>query len=289
MKTYREYLNTIFPHLKVQKLSVDAGFTCPNRDGTISTGGCSYCRNDSFTPGYCNPSESVTLQLEKGKIFFARKYPEMKYLAYFQSYTGTHGKVSEYLRKLYQEALDVEGIVGLVIATRPDSVSDETVNLLSEINKQKPVFVEIGAETSHDLTLRNINRNHSWNDVETTLKKLSDVGLHIGVHLIAGLPGETEEMILETVRKTSSLPIETLKLHQLQILYGTELYRQWKAGKAFPTIYEPEQYLSLCRKIIEIVPERIVIERFLSQSPPELVAAPKWGLMNYQFMNLLKV
>lgn len=288
MKTYSDYLNRFFPGRKIQKISVDAGFSCPNRDGTISYGGCTYCRNDSFTPTYCNSRDSIKLQLQKGKDFFSRKYPEMKYLAYFQSYTGTHGKDPESLKKIYLEAMETEDIVGIVVATRPDSIPLETVRILADLNRDKPVFIEIGAETSHDETLRIINRNHSWEDVVETTGRLAAHNLHCGIHLIAGLPGESEEMILETVSKTLLLPIETIKLHQLQILFGTEMHRQWEKGLCHPTIYEIDQYKNLCRKIIQLVPDHIVIERFLSQSPPELVAAPKWGIKNYQFMNMLK-
>lgn len=288
MKTYGDYLATIFPDFKVQKISIDAGFTCPNRDGTIGKGGCSYCRNDSFSPAYCNSSESISAQLEKGKEFFSMKYPEMKYLAYFQRYTGTYGVPTTTLSKIYKSALEVEDVVGLVIATRPDCLPQETTELLAEINKDYPVLMEIGAETSFDETLKLINRNHRWADVEDSVKKLSLKGLRCGLHLIAGLPDESDEMVLETVRKSCKLPIETLKLHQLQVLYGTPLYEQWKAGGIKIREYSVDDYLELCARIVRIVPESIVIERFLSQSPPEMVAFPKWGLKNYQFTSKLE-
>lgn len=288
MKTYGDYLSGIFPGLKVQKISVDAGFTCPNRDGTISTGGCIYCRNDSFSPGYCDPAKDVKSQLEAGKRFFSRKYPEMKYLAYFQSYTGTYNKSINHLARLYQEALETDDIVGLVIATRPDSLSDETLNLLCELNEEKPVFIELGAETSHDVTLRLINRNHLWEDVEKTSERIGSKGLHLGIHLIAGLPGENEKMILETVKKTVKLPIETIKLHQLQVLKGTLLLKKIETGELKVPAFTLNQYLDLCVKIIKIVPENIIIERFLSQAPPKMVVSPSWGLKNYEFMTKLE-
>ena len=288
MKTYGDYLSGIFPGLKVQKISVDAGFTCPNRDGTISTGGCIYCRNDSFSPGYCDPAKDVKNQLEEGKRFFSRKYPEMKYLAYFQSYTGTYNKSINHLARLYREALETNDIVGLVIATRPDSLSDETLNLLCELNEDKPVFIELGAETSHDVTLRLINRNHFWEDVEKTSERIGSKGLHLGIHLIAGLPGENERMILETVEKTVKLPIETIKLHQLQVLKDTPLLKKIETGELKVPAFTLNQYLDLCVKIIKIVPENIIIERFLSQAPPKMVVSPSWGLKNYEFMTKLE-
>lgn len=288
MKTYSDYLAKLFPGLKVQKISVNAGFSCPNRDGTIGTGGCIYCRNDSFSPGYCMTTDSVTDQIAKGKDFFRRKYPEMKYLAYFQSYTNTHGKNISELRSLYSEALACEDIVGLVIGTRPDTLPDSVLLLLSELSRQAPVFLEIGAETSHNATLSAINRHHTWQDVVSAVSKAHESGLCIGLHLIAGLPGESKEMILDTVRNACSLPIDTLKMHQLQILKGTPLSELWHSGKMEVSPFNLDEYIELCSEIVKLVPEHIVIERFLAQSPPGLVEAPKWGLKNYQFMDMLK-
>ena len=287
MKTYGDYLAEIFPGIKVQKISIDAGFSCPNRDGKIGIGGCSYCRNDSFSPDYCNPGHSIAAQIEKGKSFFSRKYPAMKYLAYFQRYTGTYGHSVFELEKFYREAMEQSDVVGLVIATRPDCVSPSTLDLLEQLNREKPVFMEIGAETSFDDTLRIINRNHTWADVENSVKLLSQRGLRCGIHLIAGLPGESNEMVITTVKRAIAFPIETLKLHQLQILYDTPLFHQWKNGEVDVKNYSLEEYVDLCAEIVKIVPPNIIIERFLSQSPPQLVAHPKWGLKNYQFMSLL--
>lgn len=287
MKTYSDYLAGIFPGIKIQKISVDAGFSCPNRDGTISIGGCIYCRNDSFSPRYCNSSESVTRQLERGKKFFSRKYPEMKFLAYFQSYTGTYNKDIKDLNRLYREALNVQDIVGLVVATRPDCIPDNVIDLLAHINQEKPVFIELGAETSHNSTLRLINRNHTWEDVENSVNHLSERGLHCGIHLIAGLPGENRKMILETIDRSVILPIETIKLHQLQILKDTILFQKLKKGEISVPTFSLDEYLLLCAEIVKRTPDNIVIERFLSQSPPEMLVAPAWGLKNYEFMTKL--
>jgi len=287
MKTYSDYLNSIFPGVKVQKISVNAGFSCPNRDGTIGTGGCSYCRNDSFSPAYCKPDIPVEIQVKEGKAFFSRKYPEMKYLVYFQSYTNTHGRKKEELAELYCKALNCKDVVGLVIGTRPDTLPPDIVRLLADINRTHPVFLEIGAETSCNKTLRIINRHHTWADVIDAVTKASGEGIHCGLHLIAGLPGEDRTRILRNVDDACALPIETLKIHQLQILRDTVLSRQWKSGETDVSPYELEDYLDLCEEIVRRVPERIIIERFLAQSPPDLVEAPKWGLKNYQFANLL--
>lgn len=266
---------------------MNAGFSCPNRDGTLGTGGCSYCRNDSFSPAYCMHTPDVGSQIESGKLFFARKYPKMKFLAYFQSYTNTHGKDPDSLQKLYSSALDCEDVVGLVIGTRPDTLPDSVLDVLQNLNRENPVFLEIGAESSSDATLSLINRHHTWHDVEDAVRRAASRGLHCGLHLIAGLPGESREQILRNVDLACSLPIDTLKLHQLQILRDTPLHRQWIKGEVDVKPFSLDDYLSLALEVTKRVPERIVIERFLAQSPPELVVAPKWGLKNYQFQNLL--
>lgn len=286
-KDFGEYMQELFPGMKVQKLSIDAGFTCPNRDGSIGLGGCIYCNNASFTPGYCSPRDAVETQIEKGKAFFRRKYPEMKYLAYFQSYTNTFGRSADKLMNMYRKASESEDVVGVIIGTRPDCLPDDLLDGLAELNRLKPVIVEIGAETFFDDTLRLINRNHTWAQVEDAVHRLHSRGIRVGVHLIAGLPGETEDDVIETVRKACCLPIESIKMHQLQIVKGTPLLEKWKAGEIEVTPFSPEDYLKLCVRIVQTVPRHICIERFLASSPPDMVVAPKWGLKNYQFTNLL--
>lgn len=287
-KDFGDYMAEKFPGIKVQKISVNAGFSCPNRDGTIGRGGCIYCDNSSFTPGYCFSNESISSQLNAGKAFFARKYPKMKYLAYFQSFSNTFGRPVEELEQMYREAMNVEDVVGVIIGTRPDTLPQETVGMLGRLNKEMPVIVEIGAETSHDATLELINRGHSWRDVEDAVKRLHEAGISSGLHLIAGLPGETLEMTLETVRKAVALPIDSIKLHHLQILRNTRLAQLWESGKLSVEQFTVEKYIDLCIKIINLVPRNITIERFLASSPPDKVLSPHWGLKNYEFTNLLK-
>lgn len=288
-KDFGDYMAEKFPGIKVQKISVNAGFSCPNRDGTIGRGGCIYCDNSSFTPGYCFSNESISSQLNAGKAFFARKYPKMKYLAYFQSFSNTFGRPVEELEQMYREAMNVEDVVGVIIGTRPDTLPQETVGMLGRLNKEMPVIVEIGAETSHDATLELINRGHSWRDVEDAVKRLHEAGISSGLHLIAGLPGETSEMTLETVRKAVALPIDSIKLHHLQILRNTRLAQLWESGKLSVEQFTVEKYIDLCIKIINLVPRNITIERFLASSPPDKVLSPHWGLKNYEFTNLLKI
>ncbi|MDE6006274.1 MAG: TIGR01212 family radical SAM protein [Muribaculaceae bacterium] len=284
---YAEYLNSFFPGEKVQKISVNTGAGCPNRDGTIGSGGCIYCRNDSFTPGYCLKSSSITSQIENGKHFFRRKYREMVFLPYFQSYTGTHGTSGRELRAQYKEALSCSDTVGLIVGTRPDCLPDDIVKMMSELNEKRPLFVELGVETTHDSTLRLINRGHTWHQAEDTIYRLADAGLHVGIHLIAGLPGETEEMMLKTVDKVCSVPIESIKFHHLQVLRGTPLENAIESGTIKIQPWTIDNYLELCVNIIRKVPRSIAIERFVASAPPGMVIMPKWGVKNYEFTNLL--
>lgn len=286
-KDFSEYMGEIFPGVKVQKLSIDAGFTCPNRDGSIGTGGCIYCNNASFTPSYCHPGDSVETQIEKGKAFFGRKYPEMKYLAYFQSYTNTFGKEPGSLLSLYRRATAVDDVAGIIIGTRPDCLPDSLLSGLADLNRDVPVIVEIGAETSSDITLRLINRNHTWGQVEDAVTRLHAAGIRTGLHLIAGLPGESPEDVLSTVRKACALPIESIKMHQLQIVRGTPLLHLWEKEEIDVRPFTPDEYLELCLRIVRTVPRHICIERFLASSPPDMVVTPRWGMKNYQFTNLL--
>lgn len=283
-KDYSEYIAEIFPDFKVQKLSVNTSRSCPNRDGTLGTGGCIYCNNRSFTPGYCFSGGSVAEQLRDGKRFFARKYPNMQYLAYFQSFSSTYGTG---LKQDLEEASGIEGICGIAVGARPDCLGPEVIEILKEYGRMMPVFVEIGVESLHDRTLRLINRGHNAATAIRAIRNCADAELHVGVHLIAGLPGETDEMILDTVRRTCDLPIGSLKMHQLQVLKDTPLATMIESGDVSATSYSLEDYLDLCVRIVKALPRHICIERFLAQAPPAMVISPKWGIKNYEFTNLL--
>ncbi len=281
---YGEYLGRIFPGVKVQKLSVNTERGCPNRDGTVGWGGCVYCDNESFTPGYCFGVSGVREQLEAGRRFFGRKYPEMKYLAYFQSFTGTYG---DGLSERLMEAAETADVVGMVVGTRPDCLGPAVLDILEEFSRLMPVFVEVGVESLHDATLRLINRGHDAGTAVDAIRRVSERGLHTGVHLIEGLPGETEDMMLETVRRICELPVDTLKLHQLQVLHGTRLAEMVRSGVVDVTPFGLDGYLDFCVKVVGMVPRRIAIERFLSQAPPGMVMMPRWGIKNYQFTDML--
>lgn len=287
-KPYRDFSDFLATHFagKIQKISINAGFSCPNRDGTLGTGGCTYCNNQTFNPSYCAPSLSVTEQLEEGKRFFARKYPSMRYLAYFQAYTSTHGDI-ERLKSLYEEALAVDGVVGLIIGTRPDCMPDELLDYLELLAARCFVLVEYGAESSHDSTLELINRCHTWGQTVEAVNRTAERGIHVGLHMIMGLPGESLEMMLSSVDALSALPIDTVKFHQLQIIRGTRLARDIEMGLYDVPRMSVEEYIDLCAMIVQRINPSIAIERFTSQSPEELLIYPKWGLKNYQFVNLL--
>ena len=280
---YGTWIRRQFPY-RVQKISIDAGFTCPNRDGRISTGGCIYCDNRTFNPSYCQRRHSVTQQLEEGKRFFAHKYPDMKYLAYFQAFTNTYAPLSQ-LKALYEEALQVDNIVGIVIGTRPDCVSDELLDYLAELNQRTFVLVEYGIESANNDTLLRINRGHSFEQSQEAILHTHQRGLLTGAHIILGLPGEDAAESLRQASIISSLPIDILKIHQMQIIRGTRLAEEFAANPFH--IYTVDEYIKLIAEYIQRLRPDLILERFVSQSPKELLIAPHWGLKNYEFTNLL--
>ena len=280
---YGTWIRHRFP-FRVQKISIDAGFTCPNRDGRISTGGCIYCDNRTFNPAYCQRQDSITQQLEAGKQFFARKYPEMKYLAYFQAYTNTYASIS-HLRELYEEALSVKDIVGIVIGTRPDCVSDKLLDYLEDLNRRTFLIVEYGVESANDDTLRRINRGHSFAQSRLAIEKTHQRGILTGAHIILGLPGEDAQENLRQAPLISSLPIDILKIHQMQIIRDTRLADEFEQ-KPFH-IYSVDEYIELIANYIQRLRKDLVLERFVSQSPKELLITPQWGLKNHEFTDLL--
>lgn len=280
---YGTWLRQRFPY-KVQKISVDAGFTCPNRDGRLGTGGCIYCNNDSFNPSYCQREKSVKQQLVEGKEFFRRKYPEMRYMAYFQAFTNTYSTL-DHLKSLYEEALDVEDVVGLVIGTRPDCIDDTLLDYLTQLARQTMVTLEYGIETANDDTLRLIRRGHDFQCVRDAVERTKGRGIVIGGHVILGLPGEDAEESVRQATIMSKLGLDVLKIHQMQIIRGTRLAQMY-AENPFH-LYSPEEYSELIVRYLEHLSEDMVVERFASQSPKEMLIAPKWGLKNYELTNLI--
>ena len=270
---------------KAQKLSVDAGLTCPNRDGTLGRGGCTFCDNRTFNPAYCRQGGSITDQLEAGKRFFSRKYPTMKYLAYFQSYSNSYGTLS-HLKELYEEALRVPDVVGLVIGTRPDCMPDALLEYLEELNRRTFLLVEYGVESANEETLVRVNRGHTFAQARECIIRTAQRGIRVGVHMILGFPWETRSELIRQAQLIASLPITTPKLHQLQVIKGTQLAREYELHPwPLPTA---EEYVDLVLEYISHLPSSLVLERFVSQSPPEYVIAPRWGLKNHEFSALVK-
>lgn len=283
-KRYREFgdfLRERFP-FKAQKIAINAGFTCPNRDGSKGRGGCTYCNNQTFNPGYCQTDKSVADQLAEGVRFFSRKYPEMRYLAYFQAYTSTYGE-QERLERLYEEALGYPGVVGLVIGTRPDCMPDRLLDYLARLSEQVLVLVEYGVESTLDRTLRRINRGHDFAEAEEAIRRTAARGIAVGAHLILGLPGESRDEILGHADRLSDLPLTTLKLHQLQLIRHTRMALEFERQPEDFHLFTVDEYIDLAIDFIERLDPAIALERFVSQSPKELLIAPDWGLKNYEF------
>ncbi len=269
---------------KVQKISIDAGFSCPNRDGTLSTGGCVFCDNKAFSPAYCRGNKSVKRQVEDGISFFKRKYKDMKYLAYFQTFTNTYAPV-EHLKSLYEEALSVEDVVGIVIGTRPDCVSDDILNYLEELNRQTFMIVEYGIESTDNKILKRINRGHTYECSVRAIERTKERDILVGGHVILGLPGMTEEDSIMEVERLNNTQLDILKLHQLQVVKDTRLAEEY-LEKPFK-VFNIDEYIRLVATLIQHIRPDMILDRFISQSPAEMLIAPKWGIKNYEFANAL--
>ncbi len=262
----------------VQKLSINAGFTCPNRDGSKGRGGCTYCNNRSFSPRYCAPNLSVTEQLEQGKLRTRRnRRASVGYLAYFQSYTNTYESV-ETLERLYHEALAVDGILGLAISTRPDCVSAEILDLLERLAREKYVALDFGVESCCDATLRRIHRGHTFADSQRALRFSADRGIELGAHLILGLPGEGREAMLGHADELSALPLLKIKLHQLQIVRGTRMANEYERTPEAFSLLGHAAYVDLVSDFLERLRADLIIERLAGETATDMLIAPHWGI-----------
>ncbi len=274
---------------RVQKLAVNAGFTCPNRDGTVGTCGCTFCRNDAFTPSYCMTGGDVAWQLREGIEFHRRRYRKAeKYLAYFQSFSNTYGAV-ERLREVYESALEVEGVMGIVVGTRPDCVDGVALGLLEELSQKHYVAVEYGVESCYDQTLRAVNRGHDFECARQAIAATAQRGIPVGAHFILGLPGETDEMLVDQVSTINSLPLTSVKFHQLQIFADTAMERDYLLNPEHYRFWTLEQYIDLFVEILRRLRPDIAIERFAGEAPPRYHAGPTWGLVrNEQLIEMLE-
>lgn len=264
---------------RVQKLSVDAGFTCPNRDGRISTGGCTFCNNGAFTPSYCTPTKSIRQQIDEGIAFHRNRYrAAQRYLVYFQSYTNTYAPIDR-LRRLYDEALSHEAVAGIVIGTRPDCIDAPTLDYLSEVSRDRYVAVEYGIESTDDATLRAVNRGHDYACAVRAVEATAARGLAVGGHFILGLPGESDAQLVAQTDRINALPLTTVKFHQLQVFRGTAMAAQYDAHPERFRFWTLDEYLDLFVEILRRLRPDVVVERFASEAPPRYHYGRNWGLV----------
>jgi uncharacterized protein len=286
--SYSNYFRKLYGS-RVQKVSIDAGFTCPNRDGTKGTGGCTYCNNDAFNPSYCEPVKSVTQQIEEGIEFHRTRYRRSdKYLAYFQAYSNTYAPL-ERMKELYGEALSYPGVVGLVIGTRPDCMDDEKLEYLAVLSRGYYLALEYGVESCYNKTLKRINRGHSFEEAEVAIRKSASLGINTGAHFILGLPGESREEMLAEAGIISGLPLSTVKFHQLQIIRGTAMEKEFTERPQDFQLFTWDEYLSFFISFLERLNPSLVVERFTGEAPPRFLAGPGWGKKRTdQIVNLIE-
>lgn len=276
--SYTEYFRKHFGE-RVQKVTIDAGFTCPNRDGTKGFGGCTYCNNDSFNPSYCLPNKSITQQISEGIEFHANRYRRAeKFLAYFQAYSNTYATIDQ-LKKLYNEALAFPGIIGLVIGTRPDCMDDEKLEYFSELAKKHYLIIEYGVESCYNHTLDRINRKHTFEESALAIEKTVKYGIKTGAHFIFGLPGETHKDMLDEISLINKLPIDNIKFHQLLIVKDTPMALDYQNDPGQFTFFSMDEYIDFFIQVLERLNPAFMLERFTSEVPPRFQAGPNWGLI----------
>lgn len=264
--------------MKLQKIMLDGGFTCPNRDGRVGRGGCTFCLCESFNPDYCRKHSTISAQLQAGKEFFQGKYAEMQYLAYFQAYSSTYASV-EVLRERYEEALSVEDVVGIVVATRPDCITDEILCLFDEIRDRGfSVALELGCESLYNRTLKRINRGHTVEQTYDAINLCHKHDIPLTVHLMFGLPGESEADILAEADMLNALPVTKVKIHQLQILRGTRISLEWEREPSAFIHFTLESYAQLVANFVGRLRTDIHIERYASSAPSDMLIAPRFGV-----------
>lgn len=278
--SYNDYFKSLFGS-RVQKLSISAGFTCPNRDGTISTGGCTFCSNEAFNPSYCSPEKSIRQQIEEGIEFHKRRYRRAdKYLAYFQAYSNTYRPLEE-LKQIYQQTLEVPDIVGVVIGTRPDCIDEPLLHYLNQIQQSHYVMLEYGVESVYDETLKRVNRGHDFATAERAIRMTAGHGIPCGGHFIFGLPGETKAMMLDAADVISQLPLTTVKFHQLQIFKGTKMAEEFLQHPEVFHLFDLEEYIDFVIDFVERLNPSIVIERFAGEVPPRYLVSEPWMKLRY--------
>jgi len=282
--SYSEYFRKKFGG-RVQKLTLDAGFTCPNRDGSKSKGGCTFCNNNAFNPSYCQPEKSISTQIDEGIEFHKKRYRRAdRYLAYFQAYSNTYDGV-DVLRERYEEALRRDEVIGLVIGTRPDTVDTEILNYIKTLAKDHYVVIEYGIESCYNNTLKRVNRGHSFEDSVRAIDMTASRGIRQGAHFIIGLPGESSEDILAEMKIISGLPINNIKFHQLQIVRNTIMAKEYISDPEDFRIYDLDEYLGLMLRILEVLNPEFVVERIAGESNQGFLLSKSWGIRYDQVLN----
>lgn len=274
---------------RLQKIVLDAGFTCPNRDGKVGRGGCTYCDNAAFHPSYSTAGKSLRQQMDEGIEFHKVRYRTTEhYLAYFQSFSNTYAPL-ERLKSLYEEALSHPDVVGIVIGTRPDCVDEEKLDYIAELARKHVVIVEYGIESCYDRTLKRINRGHDFETARKAVEMTAQRGIDVGAHFILGLPGETKQMMLDSCALINALPVRSVKFHQLQIVKGTRMEKEYAECPEDFERFSLDEYLDFFADMLERLRPNLFIERFVGEVPPRFVNETPWGLIrNVELLRLLE-
>jgi len=286
--SYSRYFKDMFG-TRVQKVTVNAGFTCPNRDGTIGKGGCTFCNNGAFSPSYCTPDKTVRQQIEEGLEFHANRYRKAeKYLAYFQSFSNTHAPLDE-LKKIYDQAFEVPGVIGIVIGTRPDCIDRQKLDYFARLAEQHYVIIEYGIESCYDRTLQQINRGHDVSTAQRAVRDTAERGIHTGAHFILGLPGETKQMMIDQTAMINDMPLDTVKFHQLQLFKDTAMGEEYFLHPDKFSLFELPEYIAFFTEVLTRLRPGLVIERFAGEAPPRFHIGHRWGLIrNEQLLSMLE-
>lgn len=282
-RRYNSYKNFLLKKLggRIQKLTIDAGFSCPNRDGTVSSGGCSFCLNDAFNPSYCAPEKSVSQQLSEGIEFHANRYRRAEgYLAYFQAFSNTHAPLSK-LKEVYEPALRHPLVKGIVIGTRPDCMDAEKLRYFKALNEERFVSIEYGVESTEDSTLRRVNRGHEFQQAVDTIAATAESGIHTGAHFIFGLPGENPALWFDNIHKINNLKIDSIKFHQLQIIKDRPIEKEFYEKREDFYLFDIENYIDFITKYITLLNPSFIVERFAGEVPPRYLAFSHWGTTRY--------
>ncbi|MFI3322769.1 MAG: TIGR01212 family radical SAM protein [Rikenellaceae bacterium] len=287
--SYSRYFKALFGE-RIQKVAINAGFTCPNRDGSKSRGGCTFCNNDAFNPSYCDKNKSVAWQISEGIEFHRRRYAKAnRFLAYFQAYSNTYSTLDK-LKEIYNQAFENPEIIGIVVGTRPDCIDEQKLDYFASLAKDKYVTIEYGIESCYNQTLERVNRADTIENAIKAVNLTKERGLSCGAHFILGLPTETKEMMIAQTELINSLPLDTVKFHQLQIFRNTLMERDFEENREDYHFFELQEYLDLFTEIIVRLRPSLIIERFAGEAPPRHVAASaNWGgIRNEHLINIFE-